>query len=59
MLQPHNCLQHKDISAAFTKSDTAGEVSFSGTSTLTNTIFRLVPHVNRVYLRLRQQYHFW
>ena len=26
MLQPHNCLRHQDISAAFTKSDTAGEV---------------------------------
>jgi hypothetical protein len=27
----------------FTKTDTAGEVNFSGTSTFTNTIFRLAP----------------
>jgi hypothetical protein len=39
--------------------DTAGEVSFVGTNTLTNLVFKLVPNVNRVQVRLRQQYHFW
>jgi hypothetical protein len=35
--------------------DTAGEVSFVGTNTLTNLVFKLVPNVNRVQVRLRQQ----
>jgi hypothetical protein len=42
-----------------TKNDTDGEVSFAGISTLTNPVFRLVLNVNRAYVRLRHQYHFW
>jgi hypothetical protein len=40
----------------FTKSDTDGEVSFAGTHALTHLVSRLVPNVNRAYLRLRHQY---
>jgi hypothetical protein len=39
-----------------TKSDTDGEVSFAGISTLTNPVFRLVLNVHRVFFRLRHQY---
>jgi hypothetical protein len=38
-----------------TKTDTAGEVSFAGISTLTHPVFSLVPNVHRAYFRLRQQ----
>jgi len=38
---------------------TAGEVIFAAASTLIYQVFNGVPNMNRVYLRLRQQYHFW
>jgi hypothetical protein len=38
---------------------TAGEVIFAAVSTLTQTVFNGVPNMNRLYSRLRQQYHFW
>jgi hypothetical protein len=38
-----------------TKCDPAGEVGFAGISTLTGLVFKLVPNVNHVYFRLRQQ----
>src|SRR5215510_6464881 len=44
---------------AFTKSDTAGEVIFAGSSTLTHRVFEDLPNVNHAYLRLRQQYQKW
>src|SRR5688572_26339920 len=48
------------VSSPFiTKCDTAGEVSFAGTSMLTDLVFRLVPNVNHAYFRLRQQYQMW
>jgi hypothetical protein len=37
--------------------DTAGEVLFATASTLTHQVFNGVLHMNRVYFRLRQQYH--
>jgi hypothetical protein len=54
-----NGAQHTDRALgqmALTKIDTAGEVSFTGMSTLTNPVFRLVLKVNRAYFRLRHQY---
>jgi hypothetical protein len=39
-----------------TKSDTAGEVIFAGSSTLTHRVFENLPNVNHAYLRLRQQF---
>jgi hypothetical protein len=56
MLQPHNYLEHKEISAAFTKSDTGGEFIFSGPTKLPPAVFKYLPKVNRAYFRLRQQY---
>jgi hypothetical protein len=35
--------------------DTAGEVSFAGISTLTNTVFGFALNLNHTYFRLRQQ----
>ena len=40
---------------AFTKSDTAGEVIFPKTDTLTNPIFKHLSNMNRAYFGLRQQ----
>jgi hypothetical protein len=53
--ETHQVTMEKSV----TNSDTAGEVSFSGTGTSTSTIFRLAPSVSRVYFRLRQQYRRW
>lgn len=39
--------------------DIDGEVSFSGTSMVTNTIFRPAPNEHCVYFKLRHQYHVW
>jgi hypothetical protein len=36
--------------------DTAGEVIFETASTLTHQVFNGLLHMNRAYLRLRQQY---
>ena len=52
---PHQRPEYQGSHESFTKSDTDGEVSFTGISTLTNPVFRLVQEVHRVYFRLRQQ----
>jgi hypothetical protein len=39
-----------------TKNDTAGEVMFAGSSTLTHRVFEDRPNVNHAYVRLRQRY---
>jgi hypothetical protein len=39
-----------------TKTDTAGEVFFAGTSPLTRHVFKRMPNVIHAYFRLRQQY---
>jgi hypothetical protein len=49
------CCHRLAYHLAFTKSDTAGEVSFAGMSMPTNPAFKLVLNVNRVFFRLRQQ----
>jgi membrane glycosyltransferase len=36
--------------------DTDGEVICAAASTLTHQVFNGVPHMNRVYFRLRHQY---
>jgi hypothetical protein len=56
MTELHNCPDHIGVPVAFTKSDTDGEVSFAGISTLANPVFGLVLNVNHTYFRLRHQY---
>jgi hypothetical protein len=39
--------------------DTDGEVSFGGTLTLINLVFKSAPNINCACFRLRHQYHIW
>jgi hypothetical protein len=51
----HRGIPMRQSRTLVTKSDTDGEVSLVGTSTLTDLVFRLVPNVNHASYRLRHQ----